>query len=62
MKITHNSSFNQIFNKTPSTRKRNVYKRIGYLIERMQEIKTVYFENENKTDGKWEEWNGKEKP
>jgi hypothetical protein len=39
-----------------------VYKRIGYLIERMQEIKTVYFENENKTDGKWEEWNGKEKP
>jgi hypothetical protein len=52
MKITHNSSFNQIFNKTPSTRKRNVYKRIGYLIERMQEIKTVYLENENKTDGK----------
>jgi hypothetical protein len=52
MKITHNSSFNQIFNKTPSTRQRNVYKRIGYLIERMQEIKTVYFENENKTDGK----------
>jgi hypothetical protein len=52
MKITHNSSFYQIFNKTSSTRKRNVYKRIGYLIERMQEIKTVYLENENKTDGK----------